>query len=419
MKKILVFLSICLFLLIGCSGSDPASEQSAGNPNAPAPYNPDIHILQSIALPVSQILALKEREEATEARTINSINERCDELGQLDGVSYSKLETLGKDNASLVPCFKNVEFWKDSIIYGQYRPDNTTDSVWFITDQLGGVHHLPNTPKKGLGFKNNKRIRQYKGKPVYLNTESHLTAFNIETDEEETIINTPVGHFVVIPKNNGEHIVYNDLAGGKIKRPDGQIDNISEINTYKFFYKNKSNDLTYVQSSYFNNMIFDATGSIIERAATGVPEAFQDWLGQTDTPLPRGPVLLSAMSECDKTDNLLICGNRGFWTGDSSRDIKEINWSADFGIGGANPKTCLTDGFIYYAAGEVLSKINRDLSASEDILTGFEIQVLKCPADNNLIIHALNKDNFEYEIFQLNGNLRTMITEDISYFITK
>ena len=116
MKNIYIFalLIFSLFLLIACNNSDPAVD-NAENQNAEAPYNPKIHTLKSINLNNATILALKEREEPVTRQVQQSIAERCDELGKMDGVNYSALETTGKDNANLTPCFKNVHFWQDGI----------------------------------------------------------------------------------------------------------------------------------------------------------------------------------------------------------------------------------------------------------------------------------------------------------------
>lgn len=420
MKRFLFLPSVAL-LLATCSGSDPAdySQQSS--------YNPAIHTLQSVILDGAQTLALKERETRAGQRSTQGIAETCDELGRLDGVNYSQLETKGQ-GGSIVLCFKNIQFWDSQTIYGQYRPDNSTDSVWFITDATGKVHHFPNAPKKGSGFKNGKRIGKYQGKPLFLNPNSYLATLNMETGEEETLINTPVGRFVVIPKNNGDHIVYKDLSGGKIRRPDNSVENIPEINSYNFYYKNPSGDLTYTGSGGiggggFKNMIMDASGNILERAASSIPIAYQEWLETIGVPAPTVPWYSGSMETCERSDNLMICespysGVKGFILADSSQDMMEINWFS-LGIYGDNPRACLTESFIYVAMGNQITQINKNLSASEPVLTDFQTYTLTCLNDNNLIMHGFNEINFQYETFQLTGNIRTMITENISAFIRR
>lgn len=412
MKRFLYLLGVTL-ILSACSGSDPADESS---------YDPAVHTLQSVILDGAQTLALKERESQRQTlRSTQGIAERCDELGKFEGVNYSKLETTGK-SGSITPCFKNIQFWDSQTIYGQYRPDNSTDSVWFITDATGKVHHFPNPPKRGTGFKNAKKVRQYQGKPIFLSSTGYLATLNMETDQEETLINTPVGGFVVIPKNNGEHIVYKDLSGGKIRRPDGSVESVPEINTYNFYYKNLSDDLTYNSVRGFKNMILDATGNILEREASSVPVALQAYYDESPigVPPPGNPGYSGSMETCDRSGNLLICESayvKGFLLADSSQDMMEINWFADFQIYGDNPQVCLTESFIYISAGNKITRINKDLSASEPVFTDFQTYTLTCLGDNNLIMHGFNEINFQYETFQLTGNIRTMITENISTFI--
>lgn len=423
MKGFLFLLGVTL-LLVACSDSDPADDSRQSG------YDPAVHTLQSVILDGAQTLALKERESQQQPlHSTQGIAERCDELGKLEGVIYSQLETKGQ-GGNITPCFKNIQFWDSQTIYGQYRPDNSGDSVWFITDPTGKVHHFPNAPKKGLGFKNSKRIGQYQGKPLFLNPHSYLATLNMETDEEETLINTPVGGFVVIPKNNGEHIVYKDLSGGKLRRPNGSAESVPEINNYNFYYKNSSGDLTYrgtggVAGGGFHNMILDATGNILERAAPSVPVALQAYYDESPigVPPPSNPGYSGSMETCERSDNLMICesaysGVKGFLLADSSQDIKEINWN-QFGLYGDNPRACLTENFIYIAIGNQITRINKDLSAFEPVLTDFQTYTLTCLGDNNLIMHGFNEINYQYETFQLTGNIRTMITENISAFIRR
>lgn len=409
-NNLLLIIFASVFFLSACGTDDPAKEIVDQSP-----YNPAIHTLEAIILNGAQNLVLKEVSVGEDGKILTAgVQSRCDELGKLEGVTYSKIEIRGQGSAT--PCFRNVGKWKDGIIFGQYRFEDSTSDVWFITDSNGKVHHLPKAPIKDRGFKNDKIIREYNGKPAYLNQDHFLTAFDMESDEEETVIETHVGRFLVIHKLNGDHIVYNDLAGGKRRKPDGSIDEINEINTYKTFYTNQSNDLQYIASMRFKNFILDETGDIIERAATAVPVAFQKWMGTIGVAYPNGPIFSSGIENCEKTDDLMLCGDKGFLIPDSSQDVVAINW-IQFQVAGASPISCLTDDFIYMAAGEKLTKINRDLSAYEHILTGFAIYTLQCPADDNLIIHGLNTATFQYETFQLSGNIRTMITENITSWI--
>lgn len=435
MKKAFIFL-LLIVLLSACNPDDPAEIPGENPP--PGIYDPAVHTLEQIELSGIQTLVLKEVEvdPAQSGKLLNqttqsgkllnqSIFERCDELGTLDNAVYAKIPVHGNQT----PCFKNVHFWDGApgTIFGQYRPSDSSLDVWFITDAAGKVHHLPKAPKKDAGFKNDKKIRKYKDKPVYLTQEDFLATFDMTADREETVIASRVGRFIVISKNNGDHIVYTDLTGGKIRRPDGSVEDLSIIDssTGRFpvnltggFYKNQSDDIGYTSLIGCKNLTFDTTGDILETEASAVPVAYQEWLGTIGVPPPGCPYRFMAggTGACERDDNLLLCGAEGFLLADSSQDIKGINWQ-EFGISGGNPAACLTESFIWYAAGDSLTKINRDLSASEEALTGFNIYTLQCLDDNNLIIHGLNTVSSNYETFQLTGNIRTMITENISEFI--
>lgn len=427
MKRFLFLLLGVTLILSACSGSDPADESS---------YDPAVHTLQSVILDGAQTLALKERENRQQTlRSTQGITERCDELGKFEGVNYSKLETTGQ-GGSIIPCFKNIQFWDSQTIYGQYKyqakpiSEPTGDYipyvpyVWFITDPTGNVHHLPNAPKKGRGFKNEKLIRQYQGKPVYFNSQGFLAALNLETDREEIVINTRIDlkPTVIFTKDNGDHIVYKDQAGGKIRRPDGSVESIWKIDDSWIYYKNPSNDLTYGRGGYLKNMILDATGNITRTGLTVTPVFIETYNANPTIGEPAPPQSISAygMSQqgCDKINNLIICGTRTLILADTSQDVKEINWTdyeTNIGIAGS----CVTQNFIYTAGSDKITRINLDLSAFEHVLTNFQPYTLKCLDDNNLIIHGFNTANNEYETFQLLNNVRTMITENISAFIRR
>lgn len=432
-KNSLLLLLCGLWLLSACGENPDPAESSNSNPSTT--YNPAVHTLANIALDGADTLALKEKTE-TAGQAVRSlkqgVSERCDELGRIDGAIYSKLKTQGQ-GGSIAPCFKNIQFWNSETIYGQYNSsfkDSTgavgfTEDIWFITDPAGKVHHLPNAPEKGRGFKNEKRIRQYKGKPVYFSHNGFLTSFDLETDEEKIIINTRIDLTPVVffTKNNGDHIVYKDKAGGKIRRPDGSVESIPEINDSWIYYKNLSNDLTYSRGSYLKNMILDSTSGSIHiwtKALSVTPVALQDWY---DNPVIGQPAPLWSLSAygisngiCEKTNNLIICENRGLILADTSQDVKEIDWTkyeTNIGIGGS----CVTPNFIYVAGLDKITRINIDLTQFEHVLTNFQTYTLKCLDDNNLIIHGFNTANDEYETFQLLNNVRTMITGNISAFI--
>jgi len=444
MKIILIVSGIIFTVLSGCGGSSPAGN-SAGIPLTVA--------IGTIDLGGADILALKEKEDTGGASGVSgfgrasgqSVSERCDELGRLDGVTYSGLEIRNRGGDNIKPCFKNVHYLTGDSIYGQYRPDISSDYVSFITDSNGKVHHLSKHPKKSTGFKSDKLIRQYKGKPLYLNSEGYLTSLNLETGEEEELINAPVGHFVILNKDNGENIVYHDLGGGHVIRPDGGIENIPEINASRFYYKNGSEDLGYAASMKFRNIIFNADGSINDN--TGIPamysaipvayEAFiTDPSGSLPDPINTAPVIGTSMVTCTRSENLLLCdGNylKAYVIAGSNEDIKEIQWF-NYGVL-ANPRICLTQDFIYayseYDAKQIidgqevsvfyrrLTQIKRDLSVFENIINNIDMERLTCLNDGKLLINGRNTDTSINERFHFDpvNRIKTMITEPVSEFI--
>jgi len=433
MFRILLFIGVVL--LLGCGSSNPASD-GTGTTQASA-------IVQSIDLAGASVLALKEKEEGLAASYSPGFNrvsasERCDELGRLDGVTYSGLDIKDKNGGSLMPCFRNVHYLTGNSIYGQYKPDVDSDYVSFITDSNGKVHHLKNHPKKTSGFKSDKLIRQYKGNPVYLDSEGFLTSFDLKTDEEEILIYAPVGHFVILNKNNGENIVYHDLGGGHVIRPNGGIEDIPEINSSRFYYKNGSEDLGYVSTQKFRNILFNDDGSI--NNSTGIPamysaipvayEAFiTDASGSLPNPINTAPVIATSMVTCERSENLLICdGNylKAYVIAGSDEDIKEIKW-CDYGnCSGLTPLACVDNEYIYYYSSNntaepsrQLTRIKRDFTAFENIITNIEIDLLTCMNNGKLLISGRNTDTSIDEKFHFDPALRikTMITENITEFI--
>jgi len=443
MKKLWILLLIVAFSLAACGEIDPAEIPEIPDvSDISSDSAPIVEMLERIEINDAQTLVLKEVEVSLDLSKRKQVGfdltlgatKRCDELGTLDNAVYKKIKLHGNQT----PCFKNVRFWEPGMIFGQYSPSDSSPDVWFITDANGKIHHLPKAPKKDRGFKNEKKIRKYKGKPVYLTQDDFLAVFDMSSDEEETIIASRVGRYVILPKNNGDHIVYKDLVGMKMLRPDGSILDLSvpgwitdengvaigirgALRPVDDFFKNSSNDIGYTYGgNECRNAIFDASGNMLEAQASGVPVAFQEWLHDpTIGPAggPKCPLRNIHIPYCERDDDLLLCGTRGFLLADSSQDVREIDWRQLLGVNGSNQIVCLTDNFIFYAAGESLYEINRDLSAFEVILTGFNIYTLQCQGDDNLIIHGLNTANSKYETFQLSGNIRTMIQDNISQFI--
>jgi len=433
--KITLFLpGIILFFLSGCGGSSPASDtNSVGIPLTIA--------IEDINLNGADVLALKEKEETGIVSGYGKIlgyptSKRCDELGRLDGVTYSGLEIRNRAGKNIKPCFKDVHYLTGNSIYGKYRPDPTGDYVSFITDSNGKVHHLQKQPKKSTGFKSDKLIRQYKGKPIYLDYDGYLTSLNLDTSEEEQLINAPVGHFVILKKNNGDNIVYHDLSGGHVIRPDGGIEDIPEINSSRFYYRNGSEDLGYVATQKFRNIIFNNDGSInnntgIPAMYSGIPVAYQKWIDDASVgvPPPSSPIIGTSMVTCERSENLLICdGNylKAYVITGSDEDIEEIKW-CDYGnCSGLTPLVCVNNQYIYYYSSNntaqpsrQLTRIKRDFSSFEHIITNINIQRLTCLNNEKLLISGMNTDTSVDERFLFDpvSRIKTMITEPISEFI--
>ena len=366
-KFIYLFIFLSAFTLMACGLNDSAVDDDSDN------YNPIIHTLEKIeGLDGSKTLVLNE-VNSTFSSTLrfasNSLAERCEELGEINAGNYVKIPTEG----NLTPCFKGVRKWKGNQIYGQYRPDTTADAVWFITDIEGNVHHFRREPLGGSQFKNRGRLREYKGKPAYLNEYRQLTTFDLSSDEEEVVVVSPMSRFVVIDKpTDGEHIVYVNLDDeGQRQRPDESIEGLSEINTYRFFYKNNSGDLGYINSMYFKNMLFDSSGDITDKVASSVPVAYQSWADEVvvGSVAPKGPLYIGAIGQCTFDDGLMLCGNKGFLVGDSSTDMREVAWCDFEHCSQLEAISCSNEDYIYYfsqSSGGInrkLTQITRNLSA--------------------------------------------------------
>ena len=409
MKTSLFSLMICLFfplsfVLQACDGSSPASNDKND------PYIPEIHTLEKIELPEASttlVLASRDIQASSVMKTLNNgVQSRCEALGSLEGASYQELTTHG----NLTPCFKNIRRI-DHWIYGQYRPDDSSNDVWFITDSVGNVHHLPEAPAQALEFSNVGRIKKLNSRPAYLNQQKNLVSWNFETKEEDTVIPEPVGRWTSIVKSNGEHIFYTNLEGGQRMKPDKSIERLTELDACKLFYPNKSNDLEYVSEMRFKRMLLDADGIITDRAASAVPVAYEAWLGTVGEPMPDSPVISSV--DCVLDDGLLLCGEKGYLVNESGEDMVGIDWSENFEVYGDNPNICLSTNYIYFSAGSKLTQIDRDLSAFEHVLTGYDIRDLKCLGDGNLLIKTSDQ-TFEFDPV---NKLRTIIPASISSLV--
>jgi hypothetical protein len=420
-----IFISWIIILMIagflGCDMGEPAKNDGESG------YNPQIHRLEKIeGLSGSKTLVLASTNSQTypSGKTLNSaVSDRCDELGEISDSLYRKMEHQG----NLTPCFKGIRRWKGNIIYGQYRPSDSSQDVWFITDVNGNVHHLPKAPKKGSGFKNEGHIKEFNGKPAYLDYLSRLATFSMENDLEEIIINDPIGRFVVIDKpSDGDHIVYTDLDGGQRRKPSGDTERLGELDMYKSFYKNPSGDLDYIASMRFKRMLFEEDGSISDKTASPVPVAYQEYLDNAapGSVAPLGPVFGGGLEGCEMSENLIICGAKGFVVADSSSDLKEINW-LDFEGYGNNQLICLSENYIYYYSEydwiqnnipqyeRNLTQIDRDLSGFEHILTDESIRQLSCLTNGDLLIKT-DSQVFEFDPV---SKIKTMLPETVTEFV--
>jgi len=403
----LFIISIALAILSAC-GSSPAGNDENST------YNPSIHTLEIIeGLDATQTLVLASSDsQASTSRALrnNGVSGRCDELGEVDAGTYRRIPTHGNLN----PCFKGIRRWKGNIIYGQYRPDDSSLDVWFITDSSGNVRHLPRAPRKGAGFKNGHIIKEFQGKPAYLDYLSRLVVLDMESGFEETVINDAVGHFVVLTRTDGDHVFYTDLSGGQRKKPDLNVERLTELDAKKFFFEDESGDLAYLENSnYFRRMLVDSGGLITDKVASAVPAAYQDFLdnGQPGDVPPNGPLFNGSLEGCSKEGGLMICGTKGFRV-DSSGDLGEINWNT-FQIFGTNPMTCLSRDYIYFSAGDKLTQINSNLLAFEHVITDETIEQLACLESGDLLIKTGSQ---AYQFDPVN-KIKTILPSTVSEFI--
>ncbi len=404
-------------MLFGCGGSPADTPSTFPDSNS--------GVLSSIELGGAKTLALASEEPST-SPALRSASLECKKLGKLRGAIYSELGTQST-GGDIAPCFSDVAFWKSGAIYGQYRPADSTMDIWFVTDAEGNVFHLPEPPRKGHGFKNDKLVRTFEGNPIYLGQDGSLKSLNLEDaeEEEETILRGAYKRFEILDRPDGEHLIYVDWDGaGKRMKPDDSIENINEIESTGFFVANSSQDLLYKEiNGELKTVIFDASGGIIDSARSSRAASWEDFKNNPaagKTP-PTEIVIAHSIDNCEKDDDLMMCGGRGFLLADSSRDMQEINW-CDFGHC-AQYKTagCLSGDFIYfYSKGTVtdnLSKISRDLSGDETILQNFEVEEIACGDDGGLLIRGHNIDTGADENFHLKDNTKTFLTKKISKII--
>lgn len=399
-------LCLCLFFA-GCGG-DPADGGSS--------YDPSIHKLSKIELNGAETLALSPTEVAESPGFQLSSPPSCDDLGELKGAIYERLGFI-PGNDTFKPCFKNVGFWKDGAIFGQYRPADSSDDVWFVTDEEGNVHHLPGTPRRDYGFKNEKRVRLYKGKPVYLNNENKLTSFDMSMDEEAELTSGAVRRYVVLNRQDGEHLVYQDADGaGKRIKPAGLTEVLGAINDAPIFYANESEDLEYNKGVYLKRVIFDASGAVMDDSSTVVPQAYAEWLGSVGEPMPTGPIFSSSVGDCEKLENVMICGSKGYVIADSSVDIQEVDWN-QFEIYGENHIVILCDQGIYFAAGDKITEVQSTIDAHLHIIENISTTDLACSNDGGILVKGYNADFGNEEEFHYKDAVKTFLTAPISEFI--
>ena len=422
MKLFLIPILLAMGMGMAACVGDPASGGSVA-------YDPNVHGLEKIDLEGAKTLVLSPADiPASSAAFYVKTKPSCDDLGKLDGAIYSKLETQSNGKGPVNPCFKNVGFWKDGAIFGQYTPEDSTQDVWFVTDSEGNVHHLRGTPRGGRDFKNGKRIKLFREKPVYLNEENQLIFFDMSTDEEEIITDSGIDRFVILHRQDGEHLVYKDEDGaGKRIKPSDETEALGAINDAEIFYENESADLDYNVDVYFKRVVLNAAGNVIDAAASIVPLAFDEWInaGVPGSTEPKGPIFQNSIEGCDKDRNLMICGNKGFVISGSAQDMGSIDW-CDFGhCSQLNAKSCLNETDIYFYSENNVSPSTRQLTRIsrgtngdyEDIFTNIETKLLACAEDGGILVKGYNLDTSGDETFHYKNAVKTMLTAPISDFI--
>lgn len=415
------FIAAAVMLAASCDDSSPAGSD-------PAQYNPTVHKLEKIELNGAETLALSPADTPVYSGFKIASQPSCDDLGELKGAIYERLGFI-PGNTEFTPCFKNVGFWKDGAIFGQYRPADSSLDVWFVTDEAGNVHHLPGMPYKDSGFKNGKRIRLYKDKPVYLTPEKRLATFDMSTDEETELTDYAVWRYAVLRRVDGDHLVYQDIDGaGKRIRPTGATEALGAINNASIFYANESQDLEYNAGMYLKRIVFSQEGEIVSDASTVVPVAYAEWLnGAIGEPMPTGPIFSSSMGSCEKLENIMICGGKGYVIADSSADMREVNW-CDFGHCGILAETqtsCINNNDIFfysqntpaYGEGQKITKINRTLTDYLNIFTNVIISELACSDDGGILVKGYNIDTENGEEFHYKNSIKTFLTAPVSEFI--
>jgi len=166
---------------------------------------------------------------------------------------------------------------------------------------------------------------------------------------------------------------------------------------------------------------------------SGIPVAYEAFItdasGSLPNPINNAPVIATSMITCERSENLLICdGNylKAYVIAGSDEDIEEIEW-CDYGnCSGLTPLVCVNNEHIYYYSSNntaqpsrQLTRIKRDFSAFEHIITNIVIQHLICLNDGKLLIGGNNTDTAidERFLFDPVNRIKTMITEPISDFI--
>lgn len=418
MKKYLLLFLIAAIMLPACGDYNSAE-------GGKQIYNPDIHTLEKIeGLEGSKTLVLLSNGTQTSVNIemrINGATERCMELGDVTAGVYRRLETTG----GVIPCFSEIRRWRNrsGIIYGKYRPNDSSNDVWFITDAEGSVHHLPSAPVRGSGFKNSHIIKAVNGKAAYLDSYRRLVILRTEDNEEEILLSNPVSRFVVLSKNDGDHIFYTGLYGGYRKKPDLEVERISEIDSRLFFFRDRDNDIGYIDyNGYFKRIEVSNDGAITARNASAVPVAYDNWINNPTPgePMPIGAGFEGSMENCNRSENVVVCGWKGFALGGRSIDLQEIDWcDFDHCSWEGEAKSCVNDQFIYfYSPGNSyyqsrLTQISRDFNSFEHIIVNENISDLMCIENSDLLIKTSS------QVYQFNpaDKIKTILPSSITEFI--
>jgi hypothetical protein len=389
-------LAIITLYSMSCGNSNPAETETT----TPTSQTTPIEQLATISLDSAAILALKPLAASTDQKQTQAASNDCNELGKMNGSHFQSIQTTGVKNL----CFRGVGFYAHNKIYGSYASGGS--ERWFITDSNGKVHHLPEKPKTRRGFKNDKLIKEYKGKPAYVTNNGHIVTFDLSTDTEEIVFeafdNKPVREFVVLPKSDGDHLIFDTNEGVKRQKPDGSREDMTELNyaSQPSYFKN-GGSLYYVSPWGGKYFVLDGEGLIIDGAAEGAPVEFDTWLRTTDTPKPKAPNIDT--DDCQRLTlpgkSIMICNscptclnpqtyNKIYRVPAIDKDIETVDLWAEYNGYNDNYTQACGGEVLFFLGGDKLTVFD-DIGKTSQVATDqYQINKLWCVSDSEVFFEG-------------------------------